>query len=86
MYFKNTMNLFRYKKRNEFLKRTDSNLKALDTDRPMHTIEMLSISPKNQKMICVTRRSQLFWVPLTEIPDASSVRLYEPNTLPENFY
>eukprot|EP00102_Acyrthosiphon_pisum_P002329 XP_001943650.2 PREDICTED: cilia- and flagella-associated protein 57-like [Acyrthosiphon pisum] len=59
----------RYKRRNEFLKQTDSNLNALDTDRPMHNIETLSISPKNLKMICVTRRSQLFWAPLAEIPD-----------------
>lgn len=43
------------------------NLKALDTDRPIHTIETLSISQKYKKMIGVTRRSQLFWVPLVEI-------------------
>ncbi|KAF0763554.1 cilia- and flagella-associated protein 57 [Aphis craccivora] len=61
----------RYKRRNEFLKQSDSNLNALDSDRPMHNIETLSISPKYQKMICVTRRSQLFWAPLAEIPDTS---------------
>jgi len=65
----------RYKRRNEFLKQTDPNLNALDTDRPMHNIETLSISPKNQKMICVTRRSQLFWAPLAEIPETSLVIL-----------
>jgi len=65
----------RYKRRNEFLKQSDSNLNALDSDRPMHNIETLSISPKYQKMICVTRRSQLFWAPLAEIPDTSLVIL-----------
>jgi hypothetical protein len=56
------------------LKQTDPNLKALDTDRPMHNIETLSLSPNYQKMICVTRRSQLFWAPLAEMPKMLLVR------------
>lgn len=60
----------RFKKRNEFLKQADQNLKALDVDRPMHNIESLCLSPKSHRIICVTRRAQLFWAPVTTVHES----------------
>ncbi|XP_050424212.1 cilia- and flagella-associated protein 57-like [Adelges cooleyi] len=76
----------RFSKQNEFEKQNDKNLRELDDDRPMHYIEMLSLNPANDKIVCVTRRSQMFWAPLVESRDISLPSTYKFKPLGEDLH
>ncbi|XP_050525213.1 cilia- and flagella-associated protein 57-like isoform X2 [Daktulosphaira vitifoliae] len=63
----------KYLKYNELEKNVDKNLSTLNSDRPLNFIKMLAVSPNYEKIICVTKRTQLFWSSLMKTHDKSFV-------------
>jgi len=59
---------------NVFVKREDRYLQSQRTDneKPKHFVENAYVSPNGEKLVCVTKRAQLYWAQLHGVGDGFS--------------